>query len=180
MSALFIKTWELITVASEIMCKENSDINFDTSKENIFKELCTNLYDDVLKYMAEEKSPLDRHKVAAIIMIAIVKSDILTSSKEGRFLGNYILATEVGLSYMLKELNDKLAEKGKKKIDEFYFPQAMSCPTDYLKIFYRNIYFANTNTEWSLNPLDMAERLFLLEYLTLEKNKIDPSILREY
>lgn len=180
MFALFEKTWDLVKIGSEIMCEEDCDIKFDSTKEKTYKELCEILYNKILEYMAEEESPLDRHKVAAIVMIAIIKSNILTSTKEGRFMGNYILAAEVGLSYLLKELNDKLSERGQKNIDKFWFPDALSCPTDYLKIFYRNLYFAHTNAEWNLNPLDMAERLFLLEYMTLEKNEIIPSILREY
>ena len=132
--------------------------------------------------MKDSSKPLDRHKIAAILIISTIRTDVLKSTKKNEndiFIGNYILATEVGLSYMLQILNEELEKRELPPIEKYYFPEAFSCKTDYSKIFYRNLYFSNENADWGLNPLDIAERLFLLEYITLLKNEIDTSILKE-
>lgn len=181
MTPLIDRTWELINVGLDIMSKADKTIEVDLSVKDDYKENFKRLYDIVVQYMESKENPLDRHKIASIIMISIIQTDVIKSlRKEGVFVGKYILATEVGLSYMLGELNDKLECKGVQRLEKYIFPKAMSCPTDYFRIFYRNLYYAHNNKEWNLNPLDIAERLFLLEYITLEKNGIDPSILNEY
>lgn len=173
--------WKKIYVGISIMCKEDSQVVYDKSKKEKFKSNFTLLYDQLSKYMEDPTKPLDRHKVAAIIIISIIKSNILTSTgntKERIFVGNYILASEMGLSYMLAKLNEKLSDN--EKIDKYFFPEAFSCPTDYFDIFYRNLYYVNDNEDWSLNPLDISERLFLLEYITVDKKGIDLNKLKEY
>ena len=179
MKPLIEKTWELICLGAKYICEENKEIEMDIEKERVYNTEFRSIHECVLKDMRDVNNPLDRHKIAAIIMMATIKTDMLKSScTEGIFIGNYILATEVGLSYMLSELNEVLIEKKLPTIESFFFPEAISCETSYNRIFYRNLYFANTCDEWGLNPLDIAERLFLLEYMTLEKNGISPKFLK--
>lgn len=186
MTPLINEMWDIVKIGADAMCAEDSRIRFKESQKHVFENSCKKIYDDLLEYMEDKEKPLDRHKMTAIFMISVIKAEVLEATKEGEntvFVGNYVLAAEVGFSYMRKALNEKLEEKLKEKvkpIQGFYFPQANSCPTDYFRIFYRNLYFANTNPEWNLNPLDIAERLFLLEYLTLEHNQIQPNLLKEY
>ncbi|MCR2048367.1 hypothetical protein NSB25_13820 [Acetatifactor muris] len=184
MTPLINEMWDIVKIGAETMCAEDSNILFEESKKQAFEASCRKIYDDLLEYMEDKEKPLDRHKMTAIFMISVIRAEVLEGAREDVvFVGNYVLAAEVGFSYLRKALNEKLGEKLKDKmkpIKEFYFPQANSCPTDYFRIFYRNLYFANTNPEWNLNPLDIAERLFLLEYLTLEHNGIQPNVLKEY
>lgn len=42
----------------------------------------------------------------------------------------------------------------------------------------RNLYYAKT--DYKLNPLDLADRLFLVEYIALMKEGIDPDTLKDY
>lgn len=184
MTPLIQRTWEAICVGAEIFCKEDEYIttNISANAYDLFQKNFKELYNDILNnYMENQNNPLDRHKVAAIIIISIIKAEILKTKKEnsGLFMGNYILAVEVGLSYMLGELNEKLKEHEEKEINLFLFPNAISCNTNYFRILYRNLYYANNNKKWGLNPLDIAERLFLIEYRTLEKNGINPDNLKE-
>ena len=181
MTPLIEKTWEIINIASKYICEADKDIKADDTKKEIYATQFRSLYELVSKYMKETNTPLDRHKVAAIIMISTIKAEVLsTSNNEDIFIGNYVLAAEVGLSYMLSELNEALEDKELPAIDKFFFPEAISCETKYIHIFYRNLYFADNGQGWGLNPLDLAERLFLLEYLTLDKNGIAPNLLKTY
>ena len=177
------KILRLIDDAASIMCQENENIEFHGKRYTDFKAIFKAEYDHIADhYMEKPEEPLDRHKVAAIIIVSIIKSNILEGkAAEGYvFLGNYILATDIALLYMLNEINKRLTLKGEKEISQYFFPAAMSCQTDYYMIFFRNLYFAHTDDAWRLNTLDIAERLFLIEFMTLEKNGVDPSILNEY
>lgn len=181
MTPLIEKTWDTVCVGAKIMCNEDSQMVFDPSRKENYFSTFKKIHAQILQYMEDEKLPLDRHKIASIIIVSALTANVLESTNEnGIFLGNYILATEVALSYMLGELNEILKEQEQKTVDSFFFPKAISCNTNYFRIFYRNLYYSQNNAEWGLNPLDMAERLFLLEYMTLVKNNINPEILKEY
>lgn len=178
------KIWGSIDKGAQIIESESKYIIYNKGSEKRYKQIFEDLYKYIAtQYMENPEEALDRHKVAAISMIAVIKADVVESNKQDDdevFFGNYTLATDCGLRYMLSELNKRLEKEGEAPIQGYYFPTAMACETDYYRIFYRNLYFAYNNDEWGLNPLDIAERLFLLEYMTLEKNGIDPCILKEY
>lgn len=57
-------------------------------------------------------------------------------------------------------------------------PNAQSCGTPYMEIMCRNLYYAKN--DYKLNPLDLADRLFLVEYIALTKEGIAPDILKDY
>lgn len=184
MNNLIEKLWDIIYQGAQVYSYDKSHIKYNRESKSTFENVFVDLYEKIARdYMQEMEEPLDRHKVAAITMISVIKAKVLECNKieeDDVFLGNYILATDSGLTYMLGEMNKRLDEKKGKEVKGYVFPEAMACETIYYKIFYRNLYFADSNNEWGLNPLDIAERLFLLEYITLEKNGIDPSILKEY
>lgn len=178
------KIWDIASQGARMMENECSEVMYNRKSKEHFEELFESLYTYIAsEYMQCPDEPLDRHKVAAITMISIIKADVVTGDQKGDgniFFGNYTLATDSGLQYMLTELNKRLIEKEMGQVEGYCFPVAMACETDYYRIFYRNLYFANNNERWNLNPLDIAERLFLLEYMTLEKNGINPEALKEY
>ena len=47
-----------------------------------------------------------------------------------------------------------------------------------MEIMCRNLYYAKN--DYKLNPLDLADRLFLVEYIALTKEGIAPDILKDY
>lgn len=172
-----------------IMYETGRDKNVDCAKDGKkkFQKKFIDLYHEISnKFMEDPTGALDRHKVAAIIMITIIDIDLLQSklpngktSDNKSYYGKYILAMNSGLDYLLGEINNVLKkEKTGKQLSTYYFPKATSCHTDYSKIFFRNLYYAEKN--YKLNPLDIAERLFLLEQLTFMKFDIDPSLFKEY
>lgn len=187
MEKLVSRIWGNVVAGVNFMCLNDKSLNHKDlqTQEPIFENEFMALYRKIVSnYMLEGTETLDRHKVAAIIMCSVIKSDLLEAEQGGHaskiFLGNYILATDCGFAYLLKELNMKLNECNIMEIKKFFFPKALACETIYYRIFYRNLYFADNSEDWHLNPLDIAERLFLLEYMTLEKSGIDPNILKEY
>ena len=168
----------LITVTDK-----RDDIIFDKSLKDTFTTSFKTLYNEIKsKYMKDSVYNLDRHKVAAIAIVTILKLDIIKPAKdtddEMLFIGKELVATEVALSIMCELLNDKLSAIGyQKKIDAYYMPEAMSCNTPYILIFVRNLIYAKN--DYVLNPLDLAEKLFLLETISLLKYDINPNLLAE-
>ena len=185
MKPLIETVWDL---AKSIMkpLESESGVTFDLSRHDAFQEEFESSYKFIKNnYMQEEVSQLDRHKVAAIIVISFIESQAIRpkkTMKEGEtlvFMGDYYISLQLGLAYMLNRLNDKLKEKNSVTVEKYVMPEAMSCGTNYIDIMARNLYFANNNRNWRLNPLDLADRFFLLEYITLIENKIDISLLKE-
>ena len=181
---LINKLWNCIYQGAQIIESNNEYVTYNKKSKDIFKQMFKQLYTYIVNnYMEDDKEALDRHKVAAISIIATINAEVILSNKDDEneiFFGNYTLGIDCAFQYMLSELNKRLEEKGEKHIEGYFFPEAMACETNYYRIFYRNLYFANDNKQWGLNPLDIAERLFLIEYMTLEKKEIDPKILKEY
>ena len=160
--------------------KKNKNIVFDDSKYQEFYDAFKKTYyairDD---YMKENVTALDRHKVAAVMVVVSIETNVISYiaelQEEQNFLGSELFSTEVALSWMLDTLNKKLIALGKQPIASYHMPEAFSCDTPYFEIFTRNLFF--THRDYKLSPLDVSEKLFLIEYISLLKNNIDPSIL---
>lgn len=179
MTELINAVWNTMVSVTE----NKSDVIVDKSLEGDFCSLFRELYDKIKdKYMKDSVYYLDRHKVAAITIVAIIRSNAIKplkdSSDEMLFIGKELIATEVALSIMCTLLNEKLSAIGhQKRISAYYLPEAMSCTTPYILIFVRNLIYAQR--DYVLNPLDLAEKLFLLETISLIKYGIDPQLLAE-
>ena len=169
--------WSLIEKCATVY-RNNELVKFQNNFEQ-FTHSYVEQYKYILdNYMKDKKESLDRHKVAAIIIIAIIETEILKpKTPDENFTGNYALAVDVALNYMLDEINEIFKKNDTQQIEGYIFPKATTCKTEYYKIFYRNLYYIDKNRKWTLNPLDVAERLFLLEYITLLENKIDPNTI---
>jgi len=134
------------------------------------------------KYMHRyynEPIELDRHKMAAIIICSILKTNIigiaqrtmilLEQNKDPRnaFRANEKLALDVSLSYMHEALKMDIT-KGRVLIDDpdmldnYSFPKLLaSSETTYEDVFCTELYFSKTYFE--LSPVCIANTLFLLE-----------------
>lgn len=182
MTPIIENAWTLLENEYQKYSKENVDFILDKNKKEYFKQAFKKHYNEIKdNYMLPSVKYLDRHKVAAIIIVSILESNAVSYNnldKDCVFIGNELLAIKVGLAYMTENLNEKLSEKNVgKKIEKVVFPEALSCETSYIEIMCRNLYIAKT--DYKLNPLDIADRLFLLEYIILLKNGIDTSVLKE-
>lgn len=177
--------WRLIEITVKEFKKKDPNIILDKTKEKDFYRCFNDLYSLIkLKYMSSEVKYLDRHKVSSIVIISIIESNIIKYSKNGEngavYFAPYYIATSVGFSFMQSEVNEILLKKKQKTIDKIWTPDLLSCPNvPYIDEFSRNLYYAHSNEKWGLNPLDLSEKLFILEYVTLEKKGINPHILQE-
>ena len=177
------KTWDLLDTTIKEIQKKNPEVFCNGTQESFDREF-RKLYEYIKdNFMKDEVKNLDRHKVASIIIVSIIKMQVVgykgNLPEDSKFFAPYVIAASVGITYMMDRLNLLLREKNLKQVDRLWFPDALSCDTEYIEIFSRNLYFANEISGWSLNPLDIAEKLFVLEYVTLEKNDIDPHVLKE-
>ncbi|MEY8335820.1 hypothetical protein AALB53_22485 [Lachnospiraceae bacterium 47-T17] len=181
LNTLVESIWNTISVGVSDEQSLHNNIETPIDGKRIFKQKFIEIYNDILdKYMEDPKGSLDRHKVAAIIMVAIIKSDLVReseASEQGIYFGKYALAADCGLDYLLYEINRILLSNDKPILDSFSFPNATSCSTPYFNIFFRNLYYADTG--YMLNPLDLAERLFLLEQITIRDNNLDVKLFKE-
>lgn len=176
--------WNMFEEVCQDMKKDDIRIFFQKEKQQVFYDEFQKLYDDILNNCMAVKqgvSTLDRHKVTAIITISGINSDFVTMEglKENEiFLGKEIISLSVALSFMQAALNIELQKVGVDKIiKKFVFPKALTCNTEYFDIMVRNLYYSQKY--WQMNPLELAEKFFLLEYITLKENKVDSACLRE-
>lgn len=162
--------------------KKDDDALILNDKFNEFKMTATDMYNSMKNsYMKESVTTLDRHKVAAVMIASSVECNVVSYNRNLNkfvFLGNEMFSTEVALDWMLTSMNDKLKSNGFKGIvSEYYMPDPFACRTPYFEIFCRSLYYAKQRN--LLNPLDIAEKLFLIEHLTLMKEQIAPKYLYE-
>ncbi len=182
MKPIIDSIWNAVKEKIEYLQDDDKNIIFDDSKYDAFKNEFENLYESIKeKYMNKHVTALDRHKVAAVMIVSLLKTNVIAYKKISDkfvFIGSEMIATEIALSWMCQNLNERLNElKIEVEITEYIMPRAFACDTPYFEIFSRNLFFAQEN--YKLNPLDIAEKLFLLEYITIIKNNIDPILLHE-
>lgn len=174
--------WTMFEKVCNDMQKEDERIQFHPEQKQLFFDKFQELYDCILQQCMDEGiESLDRHKITAVIAICGIESNFVSMDSvpdKMTFLGREIISLSVALSFMQAALNNQLKEKGNDKgIKAYIFPKAWTCTTDYFDIMVRNLYYSQQY--WKINPLELAEKFFLIEYITLEKNGIDPEILRE-
>lgn len=135
------------------------------------------------KNMKPEVVYLDRHKVAAILIETVIKTEIMEYNSEdnaGVYLENYYLALSIGLSYMQYEA--KIAYKDKNGINTFKlsFPDVFFGDKNYKEYLVNMLYLSNK--ENSLDIYALANILFLIEIhsinmMELPKNKFLKKVL---
>lgn len=139
----------------------------------------------LIQYMDESVVCLDKHKVTAILIKELCTINYVQSyginTKTEVSIVNESLAMDVALRYMLKELKKELDDCGinNTKITQFILPEASACDTDYITILARNLYFTRNNRRWRFNTLEFAEKLFLLECITLMRHGIETADIRK-
>ena len=183
MTPMIDNIWDLLTVEYTKYNTKNPNFKFNENKKAEFESVFKKKYNHIItEYMDDSVNELDRHKVSALIIISLLEVNAISIENldsDFVFVGNELLALKVGLAYMVQKLNEKLVERNiEKQIGEFVFPVAQSCKTPYIDIMCRNLYYAKN--DYVLNPLDLADRLFLIEYITLLKENINPDILKDY
>lgn len=181
MKELVEAVWKNIKQTTTYYKKSNKNIVLNESKKDEFKNEFENMYKEIRsKYMKENVKFLDRHKTAALIIVCMTKCELtyLENKDENLvYLGNEMFSTEIAFNWMLNSLNKTLRKNGIKELKDYILPEPFTCKTRYFEVFCRNLYFAKM--DFVLNPLEIAEKLFLIEYITLLKSGIDTSILKQ-
>ena len=162
--------WDKLQETVSFYQEDDRDIVFNQDKYDEFKKCFENSYDFIKdKYMKSSVRALDRHKVAAVMIVASLKSNVVsyrkTLGEKKHFFGEEMFSTEVALNWMLDALNKKLRELGVSEVQEYHMPKAFACETPYFDIFCRNLYYAEQY--YVLNPLDISEKLYLLVTLPI-------------
>ena len=176
--------WSLVEEQANVIVRENEESFFlNPNSKFIFFQKFDKYIDMIkVKFMTKEVTDLDRHKVAAIIICSVIESEIIqlkyTCSEEEAFIGNEKLAVTIGLSYMRETLKKIMkGVQGEDRFIDYNFPKALACDTAYINILCRNLYYSYN--EFILNPIDLANELYLLEYISLIQCDIDVDVLRE-
>ena len=169
MQAKLQTLWDDMLKAVDCDKKRDKNIIVHRERADEFNRTFHELYSKTMKQnMAQDVIFLDRHKVAAIIILSIIKSEILeyrdvTDNKV--FLGNYHLALSTGLSYMQYELNQVLREKGESIIKKYDFPDVMHGKSSYKENLINMLYFSDK--EENLSVLSLANIMFMIETYNL-------------
>lgn len=177
-----IAVWDAVIEQCSIMMEDDKNIVMYTDSEQLFHQNFNYYYHLILdKFMKLPDEHLDRHKIAAVIICSILKSDILgiscsleaQQSIDDIFLANEKLAFNIALSYMHQKLIDEF-KAGKIPFegifDDYTFPRPLSCDRDYTEVICRDLFFAKKYFE--LDPLSIANFLFLLEEYSFEASHI--------
>lgn len=136
-------------------------------------------------YMINPEDKIDRHKVCACYIYAIVKSHVITvenitDNEDSFLLVNEFIAISIGLSLLrafiilnAKTSNDITAEKKRSTISKVF--NGIRIPEcnhgEYLSNFATELYY--TRQENTYNILSLAHTLFLLEIHSTETEKIN-------
>ncbi|MCM1246294.1 MAG: hypothetical protein NC293_11695 [Roseburia sp.] len=179
------KFWEYI----EARAQEKPDsIIFNSEKKEEFLQSYTKEYKLIINnYMKWGTTSLDSHKCAALFIIQCLKSEIFTLGKwdeEDTKINIYpqLVAIDIAFAFMLKCLQETLGKKRiKKKIKAYDLPMPYSCDKPYIDVMARILYYEKDKNELGLsyNLFELSDRLFLIEYLTLLQNGIEPLRLRD-
>lgn len=159
------RLWNEMVINAEKIQRTNAYIIVNKDRYFLFEKIFLEKYDDVKKIMASSVKYLDRHKVAAIIVYSILKTNFLEYSadnKDKQFILPYQFAFSAGLSYMQYEYNHELIEAGKKPIECFNFPPTV-CGDNYLNHMIRFLFYEDKRNE--MNIISLSNIFFLLKHL---------------
>lgn len=165
-----------IKIKAEQIVNENSGtVVFDLqSKERIFKEYCKLRDYTKVSFMRNPDGLLDRHKVCACLIFAIVKSKPLVYEDDDiggiKKIFNENLAMTIGLSLLYNFIisSDKNNETWLKR--GFCFPSTDRDAT-YQELLCLMLYYDIKNNQYSI--LALSNILFMIEAYTKQGNVVE-------
>jgi len=169
--------WSKAVVEAELICKNNNIVAAHPERFAKFEKAFQEKYVQTReKNMWGERANLDRHKVAAIIIYAIIETNIIecTVNIKGLFQDNYRLAVSVGLSFLQDECNRMLKGKKLSLIEKMKFPEVFEGEESYETHLIKMLYYSNEdsnseNRKRDTDILALSNILFLIEYINIRK-----------
>lgn len=150
---------------------------------NAFGERCRYVYDN---YMHSSVEMLDRHKVSAIAVVEFIRANLVSydnplEASDAAIMPDCIIALQTGFAYMQQEFNALLNFYGLEPIDTWDWPTPLTCPSNsFFAIMARHLYFTknrrsqeNEAFRTNFNELDLAERMYMVEWLTITNKNIE-------
>lgn len=191
MTATIKAAWNAIESECRRFQEKDCAIKFNEEGYHDFEELFNRHYNDIMTRFMRETTELDSHKQAAIITISCLEAKVIKlevksdKPSEGShlqeneiFIAPQLIAVNVGLSYMNDRLNEILEKKHLEPVDHYFLPIAFACDTPYIEIICRLLYYEQHEDDMSFNVLELADKYFLLEYISLIQNGIEPMLLK--
>ncbi len=185
------KIWKVIGKNAEQMREQYPSLVFhDEKKEEFDQEFKRQYQETMSRFMTDSTKELDSHKQAALIIICCLKIGVIEYSEDAGEdnkecqtipLVSQIIAVNTGLSFMQSYLSERLRKKKiSTQVEQYYFPVAFACNTPYGNIMCRILYYEQHKEHgMDFNVLELADRLFLLEYINLLQYGIEPTLLKE-
>lgn len=178
MTAIKESLWASFKNEAERLVENNKDLEFYADKKSEFDKEFDALYGLIMEQcMAKDVDNLDAHKQASIgaivfSKIAPIGSKVAISDDEV-FIVNESLGLSVALSCMQDYLNTRLQRNGKNTLDKPYdMPEPINCNDNFFFIMCRTMYYNKLNGIIDKTVLNLADILFLIEYITLQNNNI--------
>lgn len=145
-------------------------------KDKYLKQ-CDDQYNNYkAKFMKSEVKNLDRHKVAAILVVEGIALNIIHCDnipKDQIFIGQEKILLTYAFRYIMRDFNSIIRNSGFERMKQFVLPEAFSCETKYIDIMCRNLMYTRetgilADPKMALNvEMELAEKLFLLEYIAI-------------
>ena len=138
---------------------------------------CSQTYDLYrLRFMTSGVTSLDRHKIASILVLEAIANDLIKTDEsiipEGMIsIGQEKVVIRCALYYIQREFNQLIEGHSFEKMDRFILPTAFSPQTKYIdtmcRIQLHSKKFYNKTEYLQIALMDLADRFFLLEYISI-------------
>ncbi len=145
-------------------------------KDDYFQR-CDDKYNNYKeKFMKSEVKNLDRHKVAAILVVEGIALNLIrcdTIPENQIFIGQEKILLRCAFRYIMREFNSIIRKSNLESMQNFVLPEAFSCETKYIDIMCRNLMYTKesgilTDSKNALTvEMELAEKFFLLEYIAI-------------
>jgi len=167
--------WSAVSQQCGQLSTETDHIYIDASLKDGYIVACDVEYKKCKdENMNKSVQNLDRHKVAAILVIQGLTLDIVkrkdgneADTEEKIFIGKEKAILSCAISYLAQQINIIIRNSGRSfdLINRFILPTAFSCQTDYIDIMCRLLHYGKKQS--TLSVLDLADHFFLLEYIAI-------------
>ena len=159
-------------------------IIFHEEKKEEFFKMCEDKYEDIQQNrMKNPDKALDVHKKIAIAVYACLNTELMEYKAELKKDQVEVVlekaAVDMAFSYLKARVKEKADDNGLEMIypDRFEFPIAFSCNTLYPDILVRLLFYQREKRQ-DIDILMLANQFFLVEYIHLLQQGIDPVLLK--